>query len=171
MIIRKGQAPADPEAERRAEHYGASVRLRYSDAGGLTQFGAHVETLQPGSRSSERHWHEEEDEFLYMLSGEATVIEEDSAHVLHPSDAACWPAGAANAHQVVNRSDTPCTYLIFGTRMAHEVIHYPDVEKVGYIEGETWRLHRTDDGALIMEGKTEQVRPLTWWGSEANRVP
>jgi uncharacterized cupin superfamily protein len=51
------------------------------------------------------------------------VIEEDGAHVLHPGDAACWPAGAANAHQVVNRSDEPCTYVIFGTRMAHEVIH------------------------------------------------
>jgi uncharacterized cupin superfamily protein len=171
MIIRKGQAPADPEAEARAEHYGASERLRYSDAGGLTQFGAHVETLQPGSRSSERHWHEEEDEFLFVLSGEATVIEEDGAHLLQPGDAACWPAGAANAHQVVNRSGTPCTYLIFGTRMAREVIHYPDVGRVGYIEGETWRLHRTDDGASIMEGKTERVRPLTWWGAKADRVP
>jgi uncharacterized cupin superfamily protein len=171
MIIRKGQPPADRGAEGRAEQYGAFERLRYSDAGGLTQFGAHVETLHPGSRSSERHWHEEEDEFLFVLSGEATVIEEDGAHLLGPGDAACWPAGVANAHQVVNRSDAPCTYLIFGTRMAHEVIRYPDVEKVGYIEGEAWRLHRSDDGALIMEGKTEQVRPLTWWGAKANRVP
>ena len=168
MIIRKGQPSADRGAEGRAEQYGAFERLRYSDAGGLTQFGAHVETLHPGSRSSERHWHVEEDEFLYVLSGEATVIEEDGAHPLGPGDAACWPAGVANAHQVVNRSNEPCTYLIFGTRMAHEVIHYPDVEKVGYIEGETWRLHRTHDGALIMEGKTEQVRPLTWWGAKAN---
>jgi uncharacterized cupin superfamily protein len=55
MIVRKGQAPADREAEVRAEQYGASERLRYSDVGGLTQFGGHVETLQPGSRSSERH--------------------------------------------------------------------------------------------------------------------
>ena len=171
MIIRKGQPPADRGAEGRAEQYGAFERLRYSDAGGLTQFGAHVETLHPGSRSSERHWHEEEDEFLFVLSGEATVIEEDGAHPLGPSDAACWPAGVANAHQVVNRSDAPCTYLIFGRRMAHEVIHYPDVEKVGYIEGETWRLHRADNGTLIMEGKTEQVRPLTWWGAKDNRVP
>ncbi len=98
MIVRKSEAPADPEAEERAEHYGASERLRYSDAGGLTQFGAHVETLQPGSRSSERHWHEEEDEFLCVISGEAAVVEEDGAHTLHPGDAACWPAGAANAH-------------------------------------------------------------------------
>jgi uncharacterized cupin superfamily protein len=171
MIIRRGQAPADPEAEDRAEHYGASERLRLSDAGGLTQFGAHVETLQPGSRSSERHWQEEEDEFLYVISGEATVIESDGTHPLHPGDAACWPAGAANAHQVVNRSDAPCTYLILGTRMAREVIHYPDAGRVGYIEGEAWRLHRTDDGAPIMEGKTEQARPLTRWETKAKRVP
>ena len=171
MIVRKGQAPADPEAEARAEHYGASERLRYSDAGGLTQFGAHVETLQPGSRSSERHWHEEEDEFLFVISGEATVIEEDGAHALRPGDAACWPAGAANAHQVVNRSSAPCTYLIFGTRMACEAIHYPDVGRVGYIEGGAWRLHRKDDGGLIMEGETEQARPFAWRGSEADRVP
>ena len=55
--------------------------------------------------------------------------------------------------------------------MAREVIHYPQVERVGYIEGEAWRLHRTDDGTPIMEGRTEQARPLTWWGSEADRVP
>ena len=171
MIIRKGQAPAVPEAEAPAEHYGASERLRYSDAGGLTQFGARVETLEPGSRSSERHWHEEEDEFLYVISGEATVVEEDGAHPLGPGDAACWPAGEANAHQVVNRSDAPCTYLIFGTRMAREVIHYPDLGRIGYIEGGAWRLHRTDDGALIMEGKSEQVRPLTRRGSEADWAP
>lgn len=165
MIIRKYQPPAERGTEERAE------RLQYSDTGGLTQFGAYVETLQPGSRSSERHWHEEEDEFLYMLSGEATVIEEDGAHLLHPGDAACWPAGTANAHQVVNRSDAPCTYLIFGTRMAHDIVHYPDVGKILYDEGGTWRMHRTDDGSLIEGGKIEQARPLTWRGSKANQVP
>jgi uncharacterized cupin superfamily protein len=171
MIVRKDQAPADPEAEERAKHYGTSGRLRYSDAGGLTQFGAHFETLQPGSRSSERHRHEEEDEFLYVISGEATVIEEDGAHLLHPGNAACWPAGTANAHHVVNRSDEPCSYLIFGTRMAREVIHYPDVGRIGHIEGVAWRLHSTDDGSLIMEGRSELARPLSRRGSEADRAP
>ena len=47
--------------------YGARESLHLSEAGGLAQFVAHVHTLQPGSRSSDRHWHEEEDEFLYML--------------------------------------------------------------------------------------------------------
>jgi uncharacterized cupin superfamily protein len=165
MIIRKDQVPTDRGTEVQA------ARLQYSDAGGLTQFGAYVETLQPGSQSSDRHWHEEQDEFLYMLSGEATVIEEDGAHLLHYGDAACWPAGTANAHQVVNRSGAPCTYLIFGTRMAHDIVHYPDVGKILYDEDGRWRLHRTDDGSLIKGGRIEQVRPLTWRGSKANQYP
>ncbi|HJQ27957.1 MAG TPA: hypothetical protein VJ827_01340, partial [Rubrobacter sp.] len=69
MIIRKDQAPVDRTTGEDAQTYGDTESLRYSDAGGLTQFGAYVQTLQPGSRSSDRHWHEEEDEFLYMLSG------------------------------------------------------------------------------------------------------
>ncbi len=153
MIIRKGALRSDQGTEGRGERLGAFESLRYSDVGGLTQFGAYVETLQPGSRSSDRHWHEKEAEFLYMLSGVATVIEEDGDHLLHPGDAACWPAGEANAHQVVNHSSAPCTYLIFGTRATHDICHYPDVGKIQYTEGDTWRLHRTD-GKLIKSGKT-----------------
>jgi uncharacterized cupin superfamily protein len=166
MIIRKEQAPVERGAEGRVE------RLQYSDAGGLTQYGAYVETLRPGARSSERHWHEEEDEFLYAISGEATVVEEDGEHTLRPGDAACWPAGAPNAHQVVNRSGAPCTYLIFGTRMARDTVHYPDTGKVLHdFEDGSWRLHRTDDGSLIEEGSIEQARPMTWREPKANEAP
>jgi uncharacterized cupin superfamily protein len=90
MIIRKGQPQHEPGTENRAERFGAFELLRYSQLGGLTQFGAYVETLEPGSRSADRHWHEQEDEFLYVLSGEATVIEDDGAHPLRP---AMRPAG------------------------------------------------------------------------------
>lgn len=107
MIIRKEQAAVDRGTEEDEQTYGARESVHLSDAGGLTEFGAHVQRLQPGSRSSDRHWHEQGDEFLYVISGEATVVEEDGAHLLRPGDAACWPAGVANAHQVVNRSDAP----------------------------------------------------------------
>ena len=152
MIVRRDQVRDDQGVEGRAAEFGAFECLRYSDTGGLTQYGAYVETLRPGSRSTERHWHEKEDEFLYVISGEATIVEDDGPHVLHPGDAACWPAGAANAHHVVNRSDTPCTYLIVGTRVTHDVCHYPDAGRILYTEGEIWRLHRAD-GALIKSGK------------------
>ena len=52
-----------------------------SDLGGLTQFGTCIDTLLPGSSSSDRHWHENEDEFLHMLSGSATIIDNDGEHI------------------------------------------------------------------------------------------
>ncbi len=130
MIVRKGtarQESATPEQAAALGHFQADL---ISDTGGLTQFGAFTETLAPGARSSDRHWHENEDEFLFMVAGEATVIEDDGAHVLVPGDAACWKAGVANGHQVVNRSGAPCTYLIVGTRAAVDRVHYSDIDKL-----------------------------------------
>jgi len=157
MIIRRGQTPVDLGTEEDRQKYGPSESLHLSDAGGLTEFGAHVQTLQPGSRSSDRHWHEQEDEFLYIISGEATVVEEDGAHPLRPGDAACWPAGVANAHQVVNCSEAPCTYLVVGSRgPVQNVTRYPDRGNVLYdFEDGSWRLQRTD-GAVIREGKVRE---------------
>ena len=153
MIIRKEQVPVDRRPEEDRQMYGTSESRHFSGAGGLTQFVARVETLQPGSRSSDRHWHEEEDEFLYVLSGEASVIEEDGAHPLGPGDAACWPAGVANAHQVLNRSGAPCSYLIFGSGAVPDVVHYPERGEILYaFEDGSWRLQRTD-GTLIKEGR------------------
>jgi uncharacterized cupin superfamily protein len=152
MIVRGSQVPAVTKDGRAPEH-GAFESLRYSDAGGLTQFGAYVETLQPGSQSSTRHWHEKEDEFLFVIAGEVTVIENDGAHTLAVGDAAGWPAGVANAHTVVNRSASPCSYLIMGTRLTHDVCHYPDVGRTLFTEGETWRLVASD-GSVIKSGRT-----------------
>jgi uncharacterized cupin superfamily protein len=157
MIIRKDQAEVDRGTEEEVQMYGAFESLHLSDAGGLTEFGTHVQTLQPGSRSSDRHWHEKGDESLYVISGEATVVEEDGAHLLRPGDAGCWPAGAANAHQVVDRSDAPCTYLVVGSRGAlHTVTHYPDRGEILYdFDDGSWQLQRTD-GTLIKEGNPDQ---------------
>ncbi len=178
MIIRKDQAPMDRGNEEKTTRCTASASLCTFQrrAGWPSSSVAHVHTLQPGSRSSDRHWHEEEDEFLYMLSGEATVIEEDGPHLLQAGDAACWPADAANAHHVVNHSDAPCSFLIFGTRELPDVIHYPDlgetlydfedgssrrehndgtlIEKLRTFEDGSWQLQRAD-GTLIKEGKGE----------------
>jgi len=147
VIIRKDTA-------RRGEAAGEGKEWRHlSDAGGLTQYGAYLETLQPGGKSSDRHWHEKEDEFIYVVSGEATV-EDDGEHVLHPGDAACWPAGVPIAHQVVNRSQTPCSYLIVGTRVTHDVCHYPESGRVLHTEGEDWRIEARD-GKVLAAGKTK----------------
>ena len=97
MIIRKHEVPQAEDVEQRSREYGPLDSLPISNVGGLSQFGAYLETLEPGSRSSDRHWHEEEDEFLFVVSGAVTVIENDGEHHLNPGDAACWPAGSQAA--------------------------------------------------------------------------
>jgi uncharacterized cupin superfamily protein len=149
MIIRKGEPGLEQQS---SEGRGAVETSRYSDAGGITQYGAYAQTLLPGARSSERHWHEQEDEFLYVLAGELTVTENDGVHVLGPGDAACWPAGVANAHYASNNSDASCTYLIVGTRVSHDVCHYPDVGRTLYTEGEVWRIEDAS-GKVIRSGR------------------
>jgi uncharacterized cupin superfamily protein len=151
MIIRKGQARTKARDE---PGVGAMETASFSDTAGIKQYGAYLQTLQPGARSSTRHWHEQEDEFLFVVQGEVTVVENDGPHVLGPGDAACWPAGEPNAHHVLNESSEPCAYLIVGTRLSHDVCHYPDVGKTLYTEGKDWRLEDAQ-GQVLREGKFE----------------
>lgn len=151
MIIRRGTAPSQ---QRSTPDFGSMETVGLSEAGGITQYGAHLAVLQPGAKASMRHWHEREGEFLFVVSGELTVIENDGAHVLQPGDAACWPAGIANAHHVINHSSAPCTYLIVGTKVTHDVCHYPDDGKTLYTEGETWRFVDAA-GTVLKSGRVE----------------
>lgn len=95
------------------------------DAVGLSQFGVHLERLPSGSRSSHRHWHENEDEFIYLVSGEVVLIEDEETE-LRAGDAAGWAAGQPVAHCLENRSDSDAVILVVGTRKAQDVVHYPD---------------------------------------------
>ncbi len=120
-----------------------------SDSGGLTRFGVRHQTLEPGARTSERHWHEAEDEFLYVLAGEATVVENDGPHQLGPGDFCCWPAGEPNAHTVENRSEAPCSFLVMGSRPADDVCHYPDSGRRLDTVGRKWRLVAVASGEIL----------------------
>ncbi|MBP6529136.1 MAG: cupin domain-containing protein [Burkholderiales bacterium] len=148
MIIKKNLVQAE-RAER--ESFGVSDTVRLSEVGGLSQFGAYVQTLHPGARSSNNHWHENEDEFLLVLSGEVTVTEGADVQVLHAGDSACWPAGVPNAHHVSNRSSEPCSYVIVGTRVNQDVCHYPDTGRTLHTDGAAWRLLEAD-GQLFKSG-------------------
>jgi len=101
------------------------------DVAGLTQFGVNLTRLKPGAASSLRHWHEHEDELIYVLEGEITLIEDGGATVLRPGDAAGLKAGVANGHHLVNKSQRDALYLEIGTRAKIERAHYPDVDLVG----------------------------------------
>lgn len=124
-----------------------------SDAGGLTQFGAFTETLPPGSMSSLRHWHENEDEFIFVLDGEVTLVDDSGPQILHPGDAATFKAGDPNGHHLVNRSGAPVTYLVVGTRAQFDRAHYPDIDMVYVRDGEGRRFTRRDGSILKVLGK------------------
>lgn len=94
---------------------------------GITQFGVNLVTLATGAYSALRHWHAAEDEFVHVLAGELVLIDETGEHVLTAGSSAGFPAGVANAHHLVNRSDAPATYLAVGSRRpGEETITYPD---------------------------------------------
>lgn len=100
---------------------------RLAPASGITDFGASHVVLKPGAWSSQRHWHEGEDELLVMLSGEAVLIENDGETLLKAGDVATWAKGVADGHHLVNRSDGDCIFVAIG-RPAESDCHYPDID-------------------------------------------
>lgn len=123
---------------------GPATGLRFSDTGGLTQFGAFVEILPPGSRSSLCHWHATEDEFIYMLTGEVTVHEGGQATVLHPGQAVCFKAGEPVGHFLQNQGTGDASYLVVGTRNAVDIVHYPDHDRMYHRDGNAERFSTLD---------------------------
>lgn len=95
--------------------FNEAVRGRWyrslADAGGLTEFGASHVVLKPGSWSSQRHWHDTEDELLVMIAGEAVLVEDDGRTILRAGDICLWPKAVANGHHLRNESDTDCIFV------------------------------------------------------------
>lgn len=87
---------------------------RLAPAGGLSDFGVSHVVLKSGAWSSQRHWHEGEDEFLVMLAGEAVLVEDECRTVLRPGDCAAFPKGVRNGHHLRNESEADCVFVVVG---------------------------------------------------------
>lgn len=114
-------APHDAEMAGRAS-------LRLGDAGGLTQFGANLVILEPGAKSSLRHWHEQQDEFVMITKGTCTLIDDDGETEMTVGDCAAFPAGRPNGHHFVNQSGAEARFLVIGTRTPTETGWYSDID-------------------------------------------
>ncbi|NOD47000.1 MULTISPECIES: cupin domain-containing protein [unclassified Ruegeria] len=121
-----------------AEAVGGRFKKGVGDAGGLTQFGVNIVRLEPQALSSLRHYHMEQDEFAIMLSGTCVLIDDDGEHEMQPGDCAAWPAGEANGHHLVNKTDAPATFLVVGTRTPTETCFYSDLDMMVKDEGNTF---------------------------------
>jgi uncharacterized cupin superfamily protein len=126
----------DTIAERRGADYPAPfaapcaerIRQRLGDAGGLVDFGVNLMRLAPGAWSSQRHWHAQEDEFVYVLAGHVTLIDDQGETVLGPNECAAFPKGAVNGHHLVNWSSEPAILLEIGSRSSADIRTYPDID-------------------------------------------
>jgi uncharacterized cupin superfamily protein len=104
------------------------ARRALGDVAGLTNFGVNLVRLAPGSWSSVRHWHSHEDEFVYMLDGEAVLVTDAGEQVLRAGMAAGFPAGVADGHHLINRTSATVTYLEVGARHPEDDCFYPDAD-------------------------------------------
>ena len=125
------------------ESNGPYAELVLGDQAGLTQFGVHLEELPPGSRSSHRHWHETEDEFVFVVAGELVLVEDEETLLL-AGDAVAWAAGSPVAHCLVNRSSQPAIVLTVGARARRGVVHYPDHNIVMHHDESARKFTRSD---------------------------
>ncbi|MBM3528067.1 MAG: cupin domain-containing protein [Alphaproteobacteria bacterium] len=103
-------------------------KQKVGDAAGLTQFGVNIARIKAHSKSALRHWHENEDEFIFMLEGELVLHENDGETVLRPGDAAGWKANGGVGHCLINRTGRDALYLEVGTRLPADRVHYLDVD-------------------------------------------
>ena len=112
-----------PYAEAMAKrHY-----RRLAGVAGIEDFGVTHVVLEPGGISSQRHWHEGEDEFVAIIEGEAVLVEDEGETAMRAGDCAAFPKGVSNGHHLVNRGDRPCTFIAVG-RVATTDCHYPDID-------------------------------------------
>ena len=104
------------------------TRRRLGDASGLCDFGVNLMTLPPGGWSSQRHWHSHEDEFVYVLEGELTLIEDGGETLLRAGDFAAFPKNTGNGHHLINRSGAVAVYLEGGSRQPADVATCSDID-------------------------------------------
>ena len=104
------------------------TRRRLGDAGGLRDFGVNLMTLPPGGWSSQRHWHSDEDEFVYLLEGELKLVEDTGETVLRAGDCAAFPKGTGIGHHLINDSSVMAVYLEVGTRNPNDLTTCSDID-------------------------------------------
>ena len=104
------------------------TRRRLGEAGGLRDFGVNLMTLPPGGWSSQRHWHSDEDEFVHLLEGEVTLVEDGGETLMRAGDCAAFPKGTGNGHHLKNRSSGVAVYLEVGSRKPNDLTTCSDID-------------------------------------------
>lgn len=117
------------------------VFKRLARHAGLSQFGVNLTVIEPGAWSSQRHWHSHEDEFVWVLEGELTLVTDAGEEVLSAGDCAAFRCGNPDGHHLVNKSGRPAKILEIGTSDPNDRCVYSDIDMVAEPGGTGYR-HR-----------------------------
>lgn len=131
MVVDPSTLPAESGSPYPSPHDQLVVgrhRSRLSPALGLSRFGVNLLRIEPGAQSSARHWHSKQDEFAYVLEGEATLVTDEGETTVPAGMAVGFPAGNPNGHTLANRTDTDVLVLEVGDRPREEDVTYPDID-------------------------------------------
>jgi uncharacterized cupin superfamily protein len=138
------------------EHEGFRFRDAWIGARlGAELIGGSVYEIDPGKKLWPYHLHHANEEWLIVLRGQPTLRTPEGERELVEGDVACFPRGAAGAHQVSNRTDVPVRVLMLSTMLVPEILEYPDSDKVGARDAKGERLFLTRQG-----------EPADYWDGE-----
>jgi uncharacterized cupin superfamily protein len=121
------------------------LKRKLGDCFGLTQFGVNLTELSPGAVSALMHSHSKQDEFIFILSGTATLVVGEQEFTLNPGDCYGFKAGTGIAHQLVNRSSTTVSYIEIGDRTPGDQVEYPNDDlKATQLSNAEWQITHKD---------------------------
>jgi uncharacterized cupin superfamily protein len=111
------------------ERFGTRYR-QLGEFGGCKNVGVCMEELAPGKQACPNHYHHLEEEQLYLMEGSLTLRLGDKSYVMQAGSYVVFPAGQQAGHSIFNHTEQPCRYLVIGERNKHDVIVYPDSNRV-----------------------------------------
>jgi len=117
----------------------AQTCQRLARFAGLTQFGVNVTVIEAGAWSSQRHWHSHEDEFVWVLEGELTLVTDAGEETLRAGDCAAFRSGDPDGHHLINKSGQPARVLEIGASAPHDRCTYPDIDMIADASGYSHR--------------------------------
>lgn len=147
------------------DEFAGPVRRRYKraigDHFGLTGYGVNLVELEPGAWSAQRHWHTHEDELVFVVSGELVLVSNGGEQVLSAGMVAGFKAGVEDGHHLINRSNSPASYLEIGDRHDEDEVFYPDIDLELRRDGKNGHVFTRRDGTPCDPATTAGSKPNT----------
>jgi len=149
IAIKASEAPPNAKASNYPEPFYSRMlkreKRKLGDLFELQNFGVNLTRIRPGGESALRHAHTKQDEFIYILEGQPTLVTDAGETQLAPGMCAGFRAGTGDAHHLVNRSNADVVYLEIGDRSAGDAASYPDDDIRAEMLGVgKWRFTRKD---------------------------